>query len=513
MKTGNACSKQFIFGTLIAATIMAVGLISSQVIAEVAEQSAIQPAPIQANYSDTGSHLFSSGTLSTGGYYDTTLGAFADGKLSAYLGGSDQHAVALEFVGGANQYRVNTTYGFALTDNQRIKLTYDYLTQYHNFKFDLGDTNRWVKQHAVGGAYAYLFDNPYVESIEVGGYYSTSPSQGLSTQTETTDTTIKTNERRIAGATSWHAYTDLALRLWPHSRLIGGMDYDYVNFDTQNSNTKTVNGVGGHVQVEQRVLPQVKVTGMARFQQQQREYLGSVGWLLPSLHGMQLELAAVTDYIDSIATKRHFFINGARLSVALGTSNGRYAELDDNGKQSLLAWVRTPAVRMNDVLAIADGKSQFLDIDPQYESKTLIPEANRIRCSANKDGDGNVTSITCISDDGLWKGTVTEVDYEGLDALVDEETGEVLVNLKFIEAIYIPDGTEHLLMAKYKDPGTLFEATLTSNSNSYLQVIDVDKESDSSLWTPTDEVDGHLSCSFGENITVDQCQFLVPAGS
>jgi len=305
-----------------------------------------------------------------GAYGDSELGFIADAKIASYIGDSQRNAAAVEVAGGPNIVRVNTTYGLGLTEKQRAKLTYEFLSEDLDFNFHYPDhrTSRWVQQNAIGGDYAYLFDHSYIESIGFGGYYTHSGSKRLA------------HDRRIAGADSGNMRADVSLRLWPYSRLTGGIDYDIVRYDKKadpDDRGDDVDGLGGHIQIEQRIFPSLKAGFRTQLQQTQYEYEGSLGWLMPSPRGLQLELVATTDYVDSSVTHRHFYTNGARLNASLNSDRGRvYSDLEQGQQKSLLDWTRQPSVRMTAVLAVTD--------QPPY---TTCPPASQIRVVKTASGD------------------------------------------------------------------------------------------------------------------------------
>ncbi len=349
---------QFAFSLLVAIIVTMIGSVSTQTIIAAnpgklpkrrATASRIRP---KQSSTTTSNGRVNSEVFSMGAYGDTELGFITDLKAASYLDAAQRNALALEIAGGPNVIRVNTTYGLGLTDKHRIKLTYEFLGENLDFSFDSGTVSRWVYQNAVGGDYAYLIDNAYIESVGFGGYYSYSGSKNLSDKIADN---VYTEQRRIAGANSGNVHVNVALHLWSHSRLSGGMDYDIVRFNSKyDAHDDDVDGVGGHVRLEQRLLPRLKATFGTQLQHTQRQYRGSIGWLMPSPAGMQLELMAITDYVDSLATHRRFYSNGGRLNVSLNPGTGTYNDLEHGQHQSLLNWIRDPAVRMTAVLAVVD---------------------------------------------------------------------------------------------------------------------------------------------------------------
>src|SRR5690349_19324285 len=61
-------------------------------------------------------------------------------------------------VGGRN-YRIGATYGFMLTDFQRLKVSGEWLWQNITYSFFSSNPNVWVNQGALGLAYQYDFAN------------------------------------------------------------------------------------------------------------------------------------------------------------------------------------------------------------------------------------------------------------------------------------------------------------------------------------------------------------------
>ncbi len=427
--------------------------------------------------------------FSMGAYGDTTLGFIAEAKLASYLSYNERDALALEFDGGPKVFRANVTYGIDLTSRQRAKLTYEYLRQNLDFDFKSGHTSRWVYQNAIGGAYAYLLDNRFIESLGFGGYFSQSPSKNISPGFDIDSTEY---DRRIAGAKAGNVHADLALRLWPYSRLRGGIDYDIVHFNTKKRKTiryfddkyqfkthrrdKNISGIGGHIQLEQRLFPQLKATLLTSLQQIQYEYMASIGWLLPSPAGMQFELEAITDYVDSRATAHNFFTNGARLNISFAPSPGVYKDVAKQQQQSILTWTREPAVRMATVLAIVDG---------DYVVPLTVSELK-------KGGQGQ--SLT----DGSFY----------LEGWTIRHENNQVSNVNEIEYV-------DLVQFVGNDARVRYAAGGTSSSILVLQRRDLPGVIDNGDVWQLEGLTGHFNCNIGPAVTqpqnANQCRFLPPS--
>ena len=337
----------------------------------------------QVNYK-----ILGPGSVGVGEYYDTTLGSITKVTASSYLG-NDHNAGAIEINGGPRIARLNLTYGLSFTDHQRVKLSAEYLEERLNYDFASGTSGHWDGQTAIGGGYDYLVENHYLQSVGVAGYFSHADSRDLSDATFTRDGQQFTENRRIAGANAGNVHFDVAGHLWPYSRVSGGADYDTVHFNTRyQNNDQNVHGFGGHAKVEQRLWPSVKVVAEGHWQQVDNEYLVGVNWLMPSPRGMQFELEGTTDYYDSLATNRRFYTNGVRLNANFGVPENQekaiYSDLSlDGNNESLLDWTRTPAVRMTEVLAVADSR---VNVNNTFKTTIACPDPEAINVREEEGG-------------------------------------------------------------------------------------------------------------------------------
>ena len=85
---------------------------------------------------------------------DSLVGWIADVK--ALLAINPTHAAVVELAAGPEILRANGTYGYALNDKSRIKVTGEYLRENLEFDYLTGDTKQRVVQGAIGAAYEYL---------------------------------------------------------------------------------------------------------------------------------------------------------------------------------------------------------------------------------------------------------------------------------------------------------------------------------------------------------------------
>lgn len=112
---------------------------------------------------------------------------------------------------GQKTARVNATLGYQIGSSQRLKLSVEQLTQKLTYEYVNGKTEAWVRQIAGGAGYKYLLDDYYVDSFDLGGWYSNAPNKTLSPFVITTGTTSQSFERYVAGSQAWHGYAGMTV--------------------------------------------------------------------------------------------------------------------------------------------------------------------------------------------------------------------------------------------------------------------------------------------------------------
>jgi hypothetical protein len=301
------------------------------------------------------------GPLTITNLYDNDLGYIFDAKFNSGI--INNTATAIELTGGPRNFRANLTFGLNMTENSMIKVTGERLDQKQEFDFITGDTREWVGQNAFGGAYQYYFSGRAFEAIELGGYYTHSGNKNLSDATyiEPITNIPYVEERRIAGARSSNGNASLLFHFWPNSHVTAGADYDKVNYDTKYTTAdEDVEGLGGHIRLEQILTRQLRFDVKAEVREPYNQYGAELGWLVPTSSDKQLELGLTSNYVHGKTTGNDYFTNGISLSLLWGvpsdeTQRPSYHTFHSVRKPNLASWVGTPAVRMPEVLAIADS--------------------------------------------------------------------------------------------------------------------------------------------------------------
>ncbi len=297
--------------------------------------------------------------ISTSVQQDSLLLAVA--QLKSYYSFNEGQAAAVELDGGPRVFRANGTYGLALNDNNRVKLSAEYLRENLDFDFYTGDTRQWVDQGAIGVSYQYLLGDDIFKNVEVGSHYSHAPNKNLSDKTVAyADGSSITDYRRIAGGDDWNGTGETALHLWSKSLLTVGADYDRVRYDTEycTQDGHDAQGMGGHIRLEQLLKPDTQLKAESTVTQLFNSYALALNWIRHASSNTVVSAGLSSSYTQDHTTERNFWINGLNLNIIWDAVEAKkaqpsYAE-PSVAEESLSTWVQTPAVRMPDVLAIAD---------------------------------------------------------------------------------------------------------------------------------------------------------------
>lgn len=83
----------------------------------------------------------------------TFLGPIVRAGYTSPLTNTTAYSVAGE--AGIKNLRIGGTVGWQIMNNQRLKLSAEYLTQNITYPFFSGDTDQWVQQGAIGADYQY----------------------------------------------------------------------------------------------------------------------------------------------------------------------------------------------------------------------------------------------------------------------------------------------------------------------------------------------------------------------
>jgi hypothetical protein len=421
--------------------------------------SALSQPPAPGNKSET--QALWKKQVGVAAYYNDELGMVTDLTYKQPVG--THQAAALEVEGGERIARVNATWGLAVNSENRIKVTAEHLQEKLDYDFASGRAQQWDGQNALGTGYQYLINNPYLDAVNLGSYYSHAGSKSLSDAAFTYDSAALTNSRRIAGANSGNVAAGISGHLWQQSQLSAALDYDVVNYDShyQPDGDEDTRGFGSSFALEQRLLPRLKMNLNTDLRKPYNDYQGNVGWLLPPTHHAIFELAYFTNYTRSHTTERRFYSNGLRLNMNWDTAtfnpdSKQYADYTVPS-MNLTDWTSQAAVRMAEVLATTDqvskdGGDNIIHI--RHMQTTACPAVNEIK----DEGNGSYSTS-----DGWFslKHAKTSGDIVGFDEAreISDENG-----VSVVECLYY----NHLLEDGYIDP-THTITLINANPNEYIE--------------------------------------------
>jgi hypothetical protein len=305
--------------------------------------------------------------------YSKTFGLILEGKYTQLL--DQTNAISVELDGGKAERRIGATWGHILTPNQRFKITAERLSQKRDFSFDSGSVSTWVYQNALGGSYEYLFSHNLIKSIDLNAFYSKASSKNLPYKDYMQGGSLFRNYRRIAGATDKSISTGINLSPVKPTLIGLQLNYDNVKYNTRyEKSLSDDSGLGATITLHQLVNKRIQFSLLASDRKPYKDYQGEVDWLVHSVPGNQLQLGLVGERIDGSHGLPNDNRVGLKLSYSWGGDNSAQpATFSDpapnNDTAGLRDWTATPAVHMQQVLAIKDQKTVKVTPTPSPSKK------------------------------------------------------------------------------------------------------------------------------------------------
>lgn len=295
----------------------------------------------------------------------TFLGPTLQGQYTHLLRDNLSFSVGGEL--GRRDERVSGTLGYAFLENQRVKVSAEYLRQNINYAFFDGNTRQWVKQGALGAGYQYDFSNMrYHPQFDLDGYYSHAPSNTLSAHTGWLNASqYYTDYRRIAGSRARGVSPGVSFEPWHGGHAGVALNYDDVNYDQlYSSKNENAQGLGGTVKLSQAITDHIEVSGAAGVRRPFNNYQASVGYTSESSFGRWL-ISLNGEYTDGKNTMPNTYNVGLGFSLIGDSMKAAPADYKGDLKgehsmrmmpvnQDLQTWTADPAVYMPQVLAIPD---------------------------------------------------------------------------------------------------------------------------------------------------------------
>ncbi len=387
--------------------------------------STAKETPVATNM-ETSSDTQATKGVSTSVQQDSML--LVVGQLKSFYTLGEEQAVALELDGGPRVFRGNGTYAYALNDNNRVKLTGEYLREDLDFEFYTGDTRQWVQQDAIGAAYEYLLGDGegIFKNIDIDSHYSHAQSKDLSTKTiEYPDGSTLTDYRRIAGGNDLNANMEVGMELWADGIVTLGPDYDRVRYDTEYEyqDGHDAQGFGGHVRLDQKLKNNLDLQLNSTVSQLFETYGLGLNWLWSSNQKMAMTAGIASSYTKDFTTERNFWINGVNVSVVWDAPESQKSSVSPskfNSSESLSQWVQTPAVRMPDVLAISDER--IITNNPFVSVTGVCPSGATVVYSG-----GQYSAAGNWYQSYLQQATIPPANYIALDSanIITSPSGQV----------------------------------------------------------------------------------------
>lgn len=314
--------------------------------------------------------------LTLGAQYSSIFGTIFHGQFSHSLGA--ENALAMLFDGGAKEYRVNGTFGHAFSENQRLKLTGEYLAQDLNLSYITGSLDKWVGQGAIGATYEYLFPGKFIHDLNLNAFYSKAQSKELDEfifADPDSPSGWSANDRRIAGGKDRSASLGLDLLPFKTTLLGAQLNYDNVIYDmkyeiTPQNPDPSAKGLGGTLTLEQLLGKYFKVKLLGSKRKIYDNYQAEIDWLVKNNAEHHFEVSLVGQHLvndnsdQSIGftktTDNRIGLNftyqfGNGQSKGQGYTFGSVGEMGD-----ITNWTNNPAVHMEKVLAVKDEQVRYL---------------------------------------------------------------------------------------------------------------------------------------------------------
>lgn len=423
------------------------------------------PVNIPANLTLTSEQLGLSGPFNLGVNYSNLTGAYVTAQYIQQM--SDTWAYGLLGEYGPGQYRINGTLGFRVFDLGLFKVSAERFNQRLPFIFDSGMVYERVNQDAVGARYQRFFpQNRIFQAFDTGGYYANAHNVRLAQVTYWSDGlnclgnpagVSCINERNIAGGISLGGDIGFSALLTPRTLMQARLNYDELYYNTIYSLHSQYNrsGFGTTLNFEQILTPQLRLSAGAEFRSIYDSFNVAVSWLAPLIHTAQTEFTLFAQRIVSKNPTPDNDILGLRLSFLgdLGHLKEKDYQINPGAfLYDLRTWVRDPAVRMNQVLAIAEQVVRL--VGPRIQG--IIPNSGPL-------GGGNVIALygsnfmpnaTVLIDDQV--ALVQYISSTQLSITIPPAIAEVLsqvqaTNSPFAVTVLVqnPDGQQATLNESY----------------------------------------------------------------
>ncbi|MFA6037763.1 MAG: IPT/TIG domain-containing protein [Legionellales bacterium] len=274
---------------------------------------------------------------------------------------------------GEEMYRLGATIGFSVLEHGLAKVSAERFSQLLPFEFDSGNIDEDVAQNAYGIRYQHSLDNNFMQNINFGAYYANAPNVALDPVIFDVSGVAAINYRNIAGATSTGLDMGSSFRLSPSTELSAQVYYDDVRYNTEFTDDSSFDGsgLGGELGVKQLLSDRIAVSAVGSVRELYDVYTVGISWLPPSLPSAEVALLGQRIVSQNETPDNNIVGLQVGFDFGLGGTGPRYALSNLNTSKDIEQWTSTPAVYMEQVLAVAEQYSEFLSGSKVSEDATL----------------------------------------------------------------------------------------------------------------------------------------------
>jgi len=316
----------------------------------------------------------------------TFLGPTVKSGYTAAITNTTAYSVSGEV--GVKNYRIAGTLGWKIWDEQRLKISGEYLWQKMTYNFFAGNTQQWVNQGAVGADYEYdLLGYAFKPRFNLQGYYSHAPSKNLNTVSGAfvNNSGILQNfidTRRIAGSNAGGVAPGITIQPWQGAKAGVDLNYDCVSYDKRGVPSEDAKGFGGTARFDQALTRDVDLGLVAGMRQPFNNYQANLNWTKDSSVGeLVLGLGAAYTVGKNTLPSSYNVIASVKFLIDQRAPVTRHPNLKSDYKNEALPplsvsdgfkkWTSDPAVYMPQVLTVQD--QSILITTPPPSCALIIP--------------------------------------------------------------------------------------------------------------------------------------------
>ncbi len=287
---------------------------------------------------------------------------------------TDNAAFAMLGEIGNKNFRSNGTLGYKVNDCHFFKISGEWLGQKLGYRFATGKVHRWMHQQAFGIKYRYGLNTCWLQGIELGSTYSYAQGRSLKNE-ECFYPTERLIRRHIAGSSAYNFNLGTTILPWCNASFLVALEYDHVSYRRKFHSNKIVSGLGASFDFYQ-ILPCGFSFDLKADVRRAFNYVeGLLSWCKPLRKGL-----FTVGVFGSYNRGKQHLPNSANFGLELGFSFGGVCSQSACCENLVVdccfvSWMADPAVKMPQVLAIADQQIIEIPLPPCIPpTSTTIPD-------------------------------------------------------------------------------------------------------------------------------------------